>query len=285
MRIKKSNKNKYVISKENIWVRDLCSDSKKVDINNLCHKENKLWLENEFENFKKSKLEFTEMKYENIIICSDGYQWGDKQKIIGKIPNSIVKIIGTNGSLSKWKMVGDKAEIKRTMSYYLVNNPYPECMAFLPKNHNYYPNIISSTRTYPKFLDKYRSQPYFYKPAEDLNYSGSFSSTNLQLDDYRNPICAAISLAWSLGVKKLILFCCDESFDEHREGSVKMNNNLYQYPQQIMSQNIIDKQLYWLKQNNVEIFDHSSGIKYENAEYISEDEIYSFFSKECKNER
>jgi hypothetical protein len=284
MRIKKFNKNKYILSKENVWVRDFCSDYRGVDINRLCYKENKLWIENEFANLKRSKLELPleELKYENIIICSDGFGWREKQKLLGKIPNSLTKIIGTNGSLSKWDMVGEKAEVKRAMSFYLVNNPYSECMDFIPKSHNYYPNIMASIRTFPKFIEKYRTEPYFYRPADDLNYSCNFGSVGLGLDDYRNPICAAISLAWNLGVKKLVLFCCDESFDENREGSIKMENNLYQYPQQIMCQNIIDKQLYWLKQNDVEIFDHSSGIKYENAEYISEDDILSFFQRSVK---
>jgi hypothetical protein len=284
MRVKKADKNKYILSKDKVWVRDLCSKTQGDDMNNLCYSENKLWIENEFSNVKRTKLELPETKYENLIVCSDGLHWKEKQKIIGLLPNSLVKIIGTNGSLAKWDMVGDKAEIKRVMTYYVANNPYPECMGYLPKKHNYYPNIVSSTRTYPGFLEKYGRQIYFYKPSNDRNYSGHPNLVNLTLDDYRNPICAAISLSWKLGVKKLLLFCCDESFVDHRDGAVRMDNGFYQYPQQIMSQNIVDKQLYWLKQNGVEIFDHSSGIKYENAEYIHEDDILSFFSKECKNE-
>lgn len=284
MRIKKFNKNKYALSKDKVWIRDFCSSPQGIDINNLCKKENKLWLENEFVNLKKARLDLPldDIKYENIIVCSDGFGWSEKQKIIGKVPNNISKIIGTNGSLSKWDMVGEKAEIKRVMSFYVANNPYPECMSYLPKKHSYYPSLISSIRCYPKFIENYRSQPYFYMPSIDEDYSSPPNLVNLTLDDYRNPICAAISLAWKLGVKKLLLFCCDESFIDNREGSLQMENGLYQYPQQIMSQNIIDKQLYWLKQNDVKIFDHSSGIKYENAEYIREDDILSFFStKEC----
>jgi hypothetical protein len=282
MRIKKVKKNKYILSRDKIWIRDFCSIDQGLDINNLYDKENKLWLDNEFANLKKSRLDLPlEVKYENLIICSDGFGWKEKQKIIGNIPNSVAKIIGANGSLSKWDMVGEKAEIKRVMSFYVVNNPYPECMSYLPKKHSYYPNLISSIRCYPKFIENYRSQPYFYIPSIHENYSVLPNLINLTLDDYRNPICAAISLAWKLRVKKLLLFCCDESFIDNREGSMQMENGLYQYPQQIMSQNIIDKQLYWLRQNDVEIFDHSSGIKYENAEYIREDDIFSFFSKEC----
>lgn len=279
MRIKKLGKNKYILSENNIWVRNLCCDYNGIDINNLYKKENKLWIENEFLNIKKSKLNLPveELKYENIIICSDGFGWKEKQKTIGKIPNSLVKIIGTNGSLSKWEMVGEKADVKRIMAFYVINNPYPDCMRYLPKNHSYYPNIVCSIRTYSEFIEKYRNQCYFYRPSEDQNYSSVPNIINLFLDDYRNSICASISLSWKLGVKKLLLFCCDDAFSDYREGSVKMENGLYQYPQQIMSQNIIDSQLYWLKQNGVEIFNHSSGIKYKNAEYIKEDNVFSFF--------
>lgn len=286
MRIKKQNKNKYILTKENIWVRDLCDNtSKQIDINNLYHKETNLWLNNEFENLKRPILDLPEITFENLIICSDGYDWKEKQKILGKISNHDAKIIGTNGSLAKWDMVGDQAETKRGMLFYLVNNPYSDCLSYLPKKHNYYPNIIASLRTNPDFIKKYRNEFHFYKPTSDQNYSGHPNLVNLVLDDYRNPICAALSLSWKLGVKKILLFCCDEAFIDKREGAEQMENGLYQYPQQIMSQNIIDKQLYWLKQNDVEIFDHSSGIKYENAAYIDVDDIFRLFSKECKNER
>lgn len=286
MRIKKVNKNKYILSKDNVWIRDFCSVETGIDINKLYSKENNLWIENEFKNLRKSRLDLPleQKKYENVIICSDGFGWEEKQKLLGKIPSSLAKIIGTNGSLAKWRMVGDKAEIKRVMNFYFVNNPYPECVGFLPRRHSYYPEIVCSVRTCPKFIDNYKNQFYFYKPSEDGEYSTYPNLINLSLDDYRNSICGAISLAWKLGVKKLLLFCCDEAFIENRDGSIRMENGYYQYPQQIMAQNIIDKQLYWLKQNNVEIFDHSNGIKYENAEYINENDITSFFSKECKNE-
>jgi hypothetical protein len=285
MRVKKVQKNKYIISEDGIWVRDMCQVAKKIDINNLYEKEKKIWLENEMKNLSKDRLDFNNnLIIENIIICSDGYKWKEKQKIIGSIPNSLVKVIGTNGSLSKWEMVGDNAEIKRVMSFYVANNPYGDCIGYLPKNHNYYPNIVASTRTYPEFIQRYKNSVCFYKPSSDMDYSGPPDLVGLTLDDYRNPICAAISFAYELNVKKLILFCCDDSFEEERSGAIKMDNGLYQYPQQIMLQKIIDKQLYWLRQNNVEIFDHSSGIKYENAGYISEDDITSFFQRSVKNE-
>jgi len=282
MRIKKFKKNKYILSKDNVWVRDFCSRADCVDINNFYLKEKKICLENEFENLKKSKLEIPQLTFSNMAICSDGLDWIEKQEILGQIPNNELRIIGVNGALRNWKMVGEGAKIKRTMSYYLANNPYNECESYLPKKHNYYPGLISSIRTNPKFIEGYKNKNeiYFYKPPEDLDYSSPPNILNVYLDDYRNSICAAISLSYRFNVKNLFLFCCDEAFRDERPGAVLMENGLYQYPQQIMSQNIIDKQLYWLKQSGVKIFDHSSGIKYENAEYINSQDLISFFSKE-----
>ena len=281
MRIKTFEKNKYILSKEGVWVRDLCSTSKNIDINNLYSKEKSIWLNNEFSNLKKSRLDFPPIQHENIIICSDGFGWEEKQKILATIPYNLVKVIGTNGSLAKWNMVGSKAEVKRAMSFYVVNNPYKECVSYLPKKHNYYPDLVASLRSNTDFVSQYKGEIFFYKPSEDMDYSSPPNILNLRLDDYRNPICAAISLAYRLGAKKILLFCCDDAFEDERPNSIKMENGLFQYPQQIMSQNIIDQQLYWLRKNEIEIFDHSNGIKYNNAEYIKQDDMFSFFSKEC----
>lgn len=281
MRIKTFEKNKYILSKEGVWVRNLCSTAKNIDINNLYSKEKSIWLNNEFSNIKKSKLDLPPIQHENIIICSDGYGWEEKQKILASVPYNLVKIIGTNQSLSKWNMVGSKAELKRAMSFYVVNNPYKECVSYLPKKHNYYPDLVASLRTNSDFINQYKGEIFFYKPSDDLDYSSPPNILGLRLDDYRNPICAAISLSYKLGAKKILLFCCDDAFEDERPNSIKMENGLYQYPQHIMSQNIIDQQLYWLSKNDIKIFDHSCGIKYKNAEYIKQDDILSFFSKEC----
>lgn len=280
MRVKKFEKNKYILSKDGIWVRDPCGPYKNLDINKLYSKEKKIWLNNELNNLKKSKSDLPPIQYENVVICSDGYNWENKQEILGDLPYNLVKIIGTNGSLANWNMVGSNAKTKRAMSFYVANNPYEECCGYLPKKHNYYPNLIASLRTNNNFVNNYKGEIFFYKPSDDLDYSSPPNILNLCLDDYRNPICAALSLCYKLGAKKILLFCCDDSFEDERPNAIRMENGLYQYPQQIMCQNIIDKQLYWLKNNEIKIFDHSSGINYENAEYINADQITSFFSKE-----
>jgi hypothetical protein len=282
MRVKKFKNNEYVLA-EGVWVRNLCLPAKPIDINQLGKNEVRLLLENECSNQRISGMatdDLDELNLENLIIFSDGYGWKSRQKVLASIPNTLVKTIGVNGSLAKWDMVGESAELKRTMTFYLINNPYPESLSFLPRRHRYYPNILASTKTNPKFLEEYRNQPFFYKASPDVNYSGVKSEENYMcLDDYRNPICAAISFAWRKRVKRLVLFCCDEAFEDERPGAVKMKNGLYQYPQQIMCQKIIDKQLYWLRKSGVVVADCSSGVEYENAEYIEAERLLSFFSR------
>jgi len=281
MRIKKYKNNQYVTTDE-IWIRNPFKESKAVDINFLGKEEINIFIKNEEQNIRSSYIEMDKMEefsMDNIIIVSDGYNWKEKQLILADLPNSDVKIIGVNGSLSQWNMVGKEAVKKRVMAFYIINNPYSESMRFLPKKHSYYPNIVSSTRTYSPFLKEYKTQPYLYRPTPDVNYSG-LGDVGMTLDDYRNPICAAISFAVRRKAKKILLFCCDEAFEEKRPGSIEMKNGLYQYPQQVMCQNIIDKQCYWLKKNAIEIKDCSYGIKYENIEYINFENITDFFKKD-----
>lgn len=282
MRIKKYRNNEYILA-EGVWVRNPCTDAKPVDINSLGGKDLALFLWNECENMKVSGINMDDLDrvgMDNVVIFSDGHGWRERQKVLAGIPNSAVKTIGVNGSLAKWEMVGDKAEFKRTMTFYLANNPYSECMGYLPRRHRYYPNLIASTKTNPRFIREYKGQPIFYRSSQDLNYSGVGQEDCMRLDDYRNPVCAAISFAWRSRARKIVLLCCDESFADERPGSVRMSNGLYQYPQQIMCQKIIDKQMYWLRQAGVEVVDCSSGIEYENAGYISPEDLASFFEKD-----
>ena len=280
MRIKKFKKNEYIFC-DGIWVRNPYCNYESVDINDLYPEEKNLCLENEHVNSTKFKVEFPDnVQYENVIICSDGYDWKSKQKFLAEIPNEAAKIFGTNGALSNWEMLGRKpGDLKRGMAFYVVNNPYKECNKYLPSKHSYFPSIVASTRTYPEFIKNYRNEIYFYNPPNSLNYSCNANKVNFYLDDYRNPICAALSLANVVRARNIILFCCDEAFEDERPNSIKMPNGLYQYGQQILAQKLIDKQLYWLKKKDIKIFDHSSGIKYENAEYIDLESMLSFFQR------
>lgn len=283
MRTKKFRNNEYVLE-QGVWVRNPFCGGRPLDLNSMAKSEASMILENESLNIRSPHMQMddnVDVSLENVVIASDGYDWGGRQMVLASISNKDAKVIGVNGSLAKWKMVGEEAAAKRTMTLYLVNNPYPECMGYLPRRHRYYPNIVASTRTYPKFLSEYKSQPYLYKPTPDLDYSGAGrGDVSESLDDYRNPVCAAISLAVRKGAKKIVLLCCDESFEDERPGSERMKNGLFQYPQQIKCQKIIDRQIYWLRRAGIMVADCSSGIELENAEYINPEGLVNFLCKE-----
>jgi hypothetical protein len=182
-----------------------------------------------------------------------------------------VLIIATNRSLVKWK-------INKTIDYFVVNNPYQECMLQMPK-HRYLPSCIASTRTYHPFVKEYDSRDgvvFRYTSVRDGKFSPSVSNTICQIDDYRNPICAAIVFAYKIRVSQLLLFCCDNAMEQERPGTEQITNGKWLYPQQKTSHLLIDGLAYWYKKS---IKDHSSGLEYKNIPYISEDEITDFFAK------
>jgi hypothetical protein len=193
-----------------------------------------------------------------------------------------VAIIATNGALSNWRLVGKKCpvELHRIINWYVVNNPYLECKKFLPTKHSYYPPCIASSRTNTEFVDQYKGGIMLYHPVPNNRYKGLSESADFLIDDYRNPICAAIGLAYRMGVRKLLLFCCDNSFEEQRPASEKMDNGLWSYPQQFISQNIIDGNLFWLKESGVSIANHSSGKNFHHAPYITSEQVMEFFQDE-----
>lgn len=277
MRIKKTQLNEYIRTSEGVWVRNNCiSNAPKKDINTLSKQDANTFLHNEIVNLKRVRNELTDFKWGNIVIVSDGLHFAEKQKLLAELPHQSVKVIAVNKALAKWEMLGSNP-IKRVINFYVTNNPYEEAIASLPTKHQYYPPCLASLRTNPKFVDKYKGEIFFYSPVYDSFYSNQ-NDIECKLDDYRNPICAAISFAWHVGVKKLILLCCDDSFEEQRPGSMRLENGCWTYPQQIMSQNIIDAQLHWLKMNNVEIRHHGSGINYKNGEYIPAEEMARFMA-------
>lgn len=280
MRIKKhKNTNEYLLVNGNYWIRNFVKKSTPfIDINNFSSKKDyELFLRNEIANSKLKNIDTENLIIDNCIIVSDGFKFEEKQSILSKLSKNI-NIIGTNGALAKWKLVGNQCpqELKRSMQFYVINNPYAEAMHFIPKVHKYFPKCIASVRTNPDFLENYLGIKYKYIPSAEIGYSGLNKEYEYMIDDYRNPICSAINLTYRFHVNKLLLLCCDNLFEEDRPGSVKANN-LFTYPQHIISNDIIDGCLYWLKKNNVKIGYHSFGKELKNASYIDEKDIVNFF--------
>ena len=287
MKIKKyQNGNQYILTPQNKWVRNFTINSVPfIDINETIEsKDHFIFLKNETKNGSKKYpwINLEQNYHPNIVIVSDGYNFKNKQNILEKLPKSTT-IIGVNGALKNWNIK------KRNMNFYVVNNPYPSCLNYLPKKNNILPKCIASQRTNYEFLEVYRGSKWRYYPVNEKYYTTlGAKEVQWQIDDYRNSICAAIGLAYKFGVEKLLLFCCDDSFDGERPGSKKIENNLWMYPIQEIAHGLIDGNIYWLskqKHKEVLIKDHSSGPNYTNASYIKEEEILSFFKDVTENEK
>ncbi len=256
-----------------MWVRNFTKALVPyADINKLTlEKDYSLILKNEIVNNKHRFPWVNNEKFlhDKIVIVSDGYRFKDVQKELAKLDKKIA-IIAVNDVLHKWTEA-------RVPSYYVVNNPYPECLQYMPK---VFPRCIASTRTNHDFLEKYRGPKYRYLPVSDKDYSGTKSNeVDYQIDDYRNPICAAVCLAYRFGVRKLLLACCDDSFGEERPGAEQLTNGLWQYPQQRIGYGFIDGNVYWLRRTSKEIVvgNCSDGLESEYAFYIKPEEIVNFF--------
>lgn len=286
MRIKKhKNKNQYISTPSGKFIRNFTLDNlSEVDINTLIdQKDFHYLLSNEMENQKEnySRIDTEKFYTKNVLIVSDGYNFEQIHRICSKLPKDIT-IIAVNEALTKWSLANPNYESKRSIQFYVVNNPYQECMRFLPKT-NHYPNCIASIRTKPEFLKKYKLKNrsiFQYYPTPSENFGNKLNNAIWTLDDYRNPVCAAIHLAHKFEAEKIILLGCDESFSEERPGSVKLENGLFCYPQLKTSHEIIDAMFYWMKanpENSIKIADASFGWKYKHAEYIEIDKIADFF--------
>lgn len=272
MIIKKQANNEFCLVQGGLWVRDFTKPfSKQLDINNLIPPHDMMLLiDNELKNSERlwQKVETESFSHANIVIVGDGYHFNEKHRLLETIKEDVA-VIGINQTLSRW-------QINRKMHYYLVNNPYQECLTFLPQQQRVWPRCIASCRTNPEFIKKYNGLVYLYSPSPSENYSPS-KDADFLIDDYRNPVCAAIHLAHKFEVKKLLVLCPDEAYDERREGMERLKNNLWMYPQQKIANALMGGSLYWLAKAGVKVGYHGNGPENEGIAYIREGEVSSFF--------
>lgn len=278
---KHKNKNNYWMN-NGIFVRDLTKENcVSKDINYLYEeKDYEIILENESINQSKKYMiiDHESIYHQKILIISDGLNFETFHQELYKIKNDVA-IIAVNGALKKWKLVGKNCpeEKKRAITYYVVNNPYDQCSWYLPKDHTYFPKCIASTKTNYNFLNKYQGIKYLYFSSNDDKFSGLEISGYRKFDDYRNPICAALSLAYSFNPSKIAILGSDECFTQEKPSSIKVNNELFCYPQQIKSNLFIDGMCYWLSKQNISIVNNSEGTKLNNSEYIKNEDLVNFF--------
>jgi hypothetical protein len=274
MKIKKHrNKNDYALANSGVWVRDFTKPLiRSLDINNLISiPDMQIMLENEIKNHDKlyQKIETEDFNHDKIVIIGDGYKQKEKQKLLESLPADVL-VIGVNKAFAMW-------ECNHRLNYYVVNNPYDECLFYYPPSVKYWPKCIASTRTNPDFLRNYRGTTYLYNPVPDEIYSGIRTESNYFVDDYRNPVCAALCLAYKFKVKKLLLLSLLDLYEEERPGT-EQHKGLWIYPQQKTAQSIIDANLYWLQKAKISVTYNDSGPDYEFASYITDSEVKGYFN-------
>lgn len=285
MRIKKDNltKNEY-ISAEGVWVRNFVKDCvKPISLSPLIKPaEYDLIINNEGRNtgLQIGNISDEPLFFKNIVIISDGYGFKERHKLLSSLPPEVA-VIAVNRALAKWELAFGPG--RKPINIYVVNNPYKECVSYLPEK--YFPTCVVSSRTNHDFVRRYKGRIYVYEPTPARTFGVSRGAL-YYVDDYRNPICAAIGMAYRFKVRKLLLMCCDDSFQNRREGAVELENGLHTYPQHVKNQRIIDANLYWLTHQEdaeVQVRDYSSGVEYNNATYISTiQDILEFFEIQVK---
>jgi hypothetical protein len=284
MRIKKHPSGNDYVACENVWVRDFTKKSiNPLQLTHMFdHSDYHLLLKNEEMNKNYPNIANEKIAFKGAVIVSDGYDFEKRHLFLNQLPKDIA-ILAVNRALAKWGLMSLKipSQSRRTINAYVVNNPYKECVKYTPpRDAQYYPVCLASMRTNYEFLRGYLGDVYTYTPTPEMTF-GLERTEEYYIDDYRNPICAALSLVYHFNVQKILLLCCDDSFEEKRDFAVQLENGLYTYPQHIKSQKIIDANLYWLSKQEtrkVEVADYSSGGEYNNAVYIkSEEEAINYF--------
>lgn len=274
-RIKKhANRNQYLHVGDNLWVRNPgVAGVPFADINHLTSTADyPTILRNELvnERMKYPWIDTENVRCEKAVIVSDGFDFEAHHDKLAELPRD-VEIFAVNGALAKWKSK------KRNPGFYVLNNPYEEAMYYLPKSGLV--KCIASSRANYEFLQKYPGTKYRYSPVVDSNYCGIDSRGWLyRIDDYRNPVCAAINLLHRFGVKKLALAFCDEVFEEQRPGSVVGESGRSHYPQHLTANKLIEGNLYWLSKNNgCKVAQNTAGPKLKAATYIPLEDMARFF--------
>jgi hypothetical protein len=274
-RLKKhANKNQYLHVGDDLWVRNPgVSGVPYKDINRLLSTADyPLILKNEQWSMRAKYpwIDTENLSVNKAVIVSDGFDFESGHEQIAALPKDVL-IFAVNGSLSKWKST------KRSPNFYVVNNPYSEAQSYLPRSTT--TKCIASTRANSEFLKGYTGMKYRYCPSSDAWYCGVENrDCKYKIDDYRNPVCAAINLLHKFGVQKLALAFCDEAFDEQRQGSEQSEDGKWYYPQHLTANKLIDGNLYWLSQNNgCKTVQHSVGPKLKVATYIPLEDLSRFF--------
>jgi hypothetical protein len=238
-----SNSNEY-LKVGNYWIRNFGGTSlNPLDIN-------KLHVEKEIEDIINNEINNTKLRHpvidsetirgRDMLIVSDGYGF-ENHKLFDKLRKDIC-VVTVNHAARFW-------ECSRFPNFFLMNNPTENAMSCLPTRN--FPRLLSSRRTCHRFLQSYNNITYFYDPVPQEDYSSPiFKESQTLVDDYRNPVCAAISLAHKYQIGNIYLAFCSNAYTENRDGTEEVSKGLYQYPAQKTGDEIIDGNLFWYNFSN-----------------------------------
>lgn len=271
-----SDKSRYLLSGEK-WVRDFTKSAGK-DINKLYDRDSiRKSIENEtvIRGMNLPLIDRENYFHSDVVIVSDGFDVESCKDLINFLGKNKTVIIGVNGVMS--------CSLQIRPSFYLINEIDSDAMSYFPARMSILPPLIASVRSHPEFVSRYkarRAAVYNYVPTGSDQFSSKLFSCSYTVDDYRNPICAALNLAFRWGANRILLLAPHDLFKENREGTKKINSGLYIYPQQMTAHNFVDGCLHWLKEyNGCESFAVTSGPEFTNAKNVSSAEATRIFSK------
>lgn len=272
---KHRNRNDYYYAGSGLWVRNFTKEGvPPSDINQLIPvSDMQIMLHNEHANHLKGlqRIDTESFTWHKVAIVAGGLGFDKDQQLLESIPADVT-ILGVNETLKQWTN-------NQKMHFYIVNDPYETCLQLLPTHQRVWPRCIASSRTNYKFLESFNGMIYEYSPVCDRGYSGFSSEAEYFIDDYRNAVCASIGLAHQFKVQKMLLLWCDDAFETEKVGSTRLVNGNWIYPPQMISHELIDGNLFWLKSKGVKIGYHSNGPEYKHAAYITNSEFQEFFDR------
>ena len=266
---KHENQNEY-LHYGNHWIRNFSGvNINPADINNFFKNEDvRILADNEIRN-SNHRYPVLEPdlfnRFQDILIIGDGIGFEDHKLINYIRPNVCCFVV--NQAARLW-------ESQVQPEFMLVNNPFETVMNSMPVRN--FPKLIANRKTHYQFIRSYRNIIYLYDSVPDSNYESSISkNTDLHFDDYRNPICAIISLANKYLKGNVYLAFCSSGFKQNRDATVQIEEGIYQYPVQITADQIIDGNLFWYNFSNRSSKIYHTGVKnsYKFSKYLTLDDF------------
>lgn len=237
------DRNQYSLT-NNLWIRNFTKeDTRPLDINDLyTEKEIQISIENEIRNTKLivPNISTESFEFDSIVIISHGFGFRENHaKLIESINSYNNKqVFCVNNTVLLWNA-------KKYPNFYLTNSfTKPSGMLFQPR-------LICNQRMDYDFLKSYRNNKFVYSPTPNYKFSSPNSLDETYfIDEYRNPICAAINCAYKFRASRIFLAFCSEGYEKYKDGMVECDNNIYLYPQQKMANDIINHMIFWYRYSN-----------------------------------